>query len=160
KFTTETDTEVVAHLVATEMKNGRAPADAVAAALPRLRGAFALVFMFDGEEDLLIGARKGPPLAVGYGHGEMYLGSDAIALAPFPGAVAYLAAGGGVVVNGDGAEGRDAKGRAVKRNTTKSPPSAFLVEKGTHRHFMAKEIHEQPEVVGHTLAHCLDMVAE
>jgi glucosamine--fructose-6-phosphate aminotransferase (isomerizing) len=160
KFATETDTEVVAHLVAAEMKNGRAPADAVAAALPRLRGAFALVFMFEGEEDLLIGARKGPPLAIGYGDGEMYLGSDAIALAPFTDAVSYLDDGDWVVVHRDGAQVRDGKGRAVKRNIIKSSASAFLVDKGNHRHFMAKEIHEQPEVVGHTLAHCLDMVAE
>jgi glutamine---fructose-6-phosphate transaminase (isomerizing) len=160
KFATETDTEVVAHLVASEMKNGRAPADAVAAALPRLRGAFALVFMFEGEEDLLIGARKGPPLAVGYGDGEMYLGSDAIALAPFTDAVTYLDDGDWVVVHRDGAQVRDAKGHAVKRSVIKSSASAFLVDKGNHRHFMAKEIHEQPEVVGHTLAHCLDMVAE
>jgi glucosamine--fructose-6-phosphate aminotransferase (isomerizing) len=160
KFATETDTEVVAHLVAAEMKNGRAPADAVAAALPRLRGAFALVFMFEGEQDLLIGARKGPPLAVGYGDGEMYLGSDAIALAPFTDAVSYLDDGDWVVVHRDGAHVRDAKGHAVKRNIIKSSASAFLVDKGNHRHFMAKEIHEQPEVVGHTLAHCLDMVAE
>jgi glutamine---fructose-6-phosphate transaminase (isomerizing) len=160
KFATETDTEVVAHLVAAEMKNGRAPADAVAAALPRLRGAFALVFMFDGEEDLLVGARKGPPLAVGYGEGEMYLGSDAIALAPFTDAVSYLDDGDWVVVHRGGAQVHDAKGRVVKRNVIKSLASAFLVDKGNHRHFMAKEIHEQPEVVGHTLAHCLDMVAE
>jgi glucosamine--fructose-6-phosphate aminotransferase (isomerizing) len=160
KFATETDTEVVAHLVAAEMKNGRAPADAVAAALPRLRGAFALVFMFEGEEDLLIGARKGPPLAVGYGDGEMYLGSDAIALAPFTDAVSYLDDGDWVVVHRGGVQVRDAKGHTVKRNVIKSSASAFLVDKGNHRHFMAKEIHEQPEVVGHTLAHCLDMVAE
>jgi glutamine---fructose-6-phosphate transaminase (isomerizing) len=160
KFATETDTEVVAHLVATEMKNGRAPVDAVAAALPRLRGAFALVFMFEGEEDLLVGARKGPPLAVGYGEGEMYLGSDAIALAPFTDAVSYLDDGDWVVVHRAGAQVHDAKGRLVNRNVIKSSASAFLVDKGNHRHFMAKEIHEQPEVVGHTLAHCLDMVAE
>ena len=160
KFATETDTEVVAHLVAAEMKNGRAPADAVAAALPRLRGAFALVFMFEGEEDLLIGARKGPPLAIGYGDGEMYLGSDAIALAPFTDAVSYLDDGDWVVLHRHGVQVRDAKGHTVKRNVIKSSASAFLVDKGNHRHFMAKEIHEQPEVVGHTLAHCLDMVAE
>ncbi|MBV8752000.1 MAG: glutamine--fructose-6-phosphate transaminase (isomerizing) [Hyphomicrobiales bacterium] len=160
KFATETDTEVVAHLVATEMKNGRAPVEAVASALPRLRGAFALVFMFEGEEDLLVGARKGPPLAVGYGEGEMYLGSDAIALAPFTDAVSYLDDGDWVVVHRDGAQVHDAKGRVVKRSIIKSSASAFLVDKGNHRHFMAKEIHEQPEVVGHTLAHCLDMVAE
>jgi glucosamine--fructose-6-phosphate aminotransferase (isomerizing) len=160
KFATETDTEVVAHLVAAEMKKGRAPIDAVKAALPRLRGAFALVFMFEGEEDLLVGARKGPPLAIGYGDGEMYLGSDAIALAPFTDAVSYLDDGDWVVVHRKGAQVHDAKGKAVKRGVIKSSASAFLVDKGNHRHFMAKEIHEQPEVVGHTLAHCLDMVAE
>jgi glucosamine--fructose-6-phosphate aminotransferase (isomerizing) len=160
KFATETDTEVVAHLVAAEMKNGRTPTDAVKAALPRLRGAFALLFMFEGEEDLLVGARKGPPLAIGYGDGEMYLGSDAIALAPFTDAVSYLDDGDWVVVHRDGARVHDAKGKVVKRNIIKSSASAFLVDKGNHRHFMAKEIHEQPEVVGHTLAHCLDMVAE
>jgi glutamine---fructose-6-phosphate transaminase (isomerizing) len=160
KFATETDTEVVAHLVAAEMKKGRAPIDAVKAALPRLRGAFALVFMFEGEEDLLVGARKGPPLAIGYGDGEMYLGSDAIALAPFTDAVSYLDDGDWVVVHRKGAQVHDAKGKVVKRGVIKSSASAFLVDKGNHRHFMAKEIHEQPEVVGHTLAHCLDMVAE
>jgi glucosamine--fructose-6-phosphate aminotransferase (isomerizing) len=160
KFKTETDTEVIAHLVAAEMKNGRSPADAVAAALPRLRGAFALAFLFDGEDDLLVGARKGSPLAVGYGDGEMYLGSDAIALAPFTDAVSYLEDGDWVVVRRDGAQVHDAAGHPVKRTVIKSSASAFLVDKGNHRHFMAKEIHEQPEVVGHTLAHCLDMAAE
>ncbi len=87
RFSTETDTEVVAHLVSAELDKGRTPADAVAAALPRLKGAFALAFLFEGEEDLLVGARRGSPLAVGYGDGEMFLGSDAIALAPFPDAV-------------------------------------------------------------------------
>ena len=134
KFATETDTEVVAHLVAVEMKNGRAPVDAVAAALPRLRGAFALVFMFEGEQDLLVGARKGPPLAVGYGEGEMYLGSDAIALAPFTDAVSYLDDGDWVVVHRAGAQVHDAKWRVVKRNVIKSSASAFLVDKGNHRH--------------------------
>ncbi|HEV3395580.1 MAG TPA: glutamine--fructose-6-phosphate transaminase (isomerizing) [Xanthobacteraceae bacterium] len=160
KFATETDTEVVAHLVAAEMKNGRSPADAVAAALPRLRGAFALAFLFDGEDDLLVGARKGSPLAVGYGEGEMYLGSDAIALAPFTDAVSYLDDGDWVVVHRGGAQVHDAGGQMVKRTVIKSSASAFLVDKGNHRHFMAKEIHEQPEVVGHTLANCLDMTAE
>src|SRR6478736_3617233 len=90
KFESETDTEVVAHLVTDEMKKGRSPAEAVDAALPRLRGAFALAFLFEGEDDLLIGARKGSPLAIGYGDGEMYLGSDAIALAPFTDTISYL----------------------------------------------------------------------
>ena len=157
KFLTETDTEVVAHLVSAELKRGLSPKDAVAAALPRLKGAFALAFLFDGEEDLLIGARRGSPLAVGYGDGEMFLGSDAIALAPFTDAVSYLEDGDWVVINRKGAEVHDEKGAPVKRAVIKSTASAFLVDKGNHRHFMAKEIHEQPEVVGHTLAHYLDM---
>jgi glucosamine--fructose-6-phosphate aminotransferase (isomerizing) len=160
KFSTETDTEVVAHLVTEEMKQGRTPAEAVKAALPRLRGAFALAFLFEGEEDLLVGARKGSPLAVGYGKGEMYLGSDAIALAPFTDTISYLEEGDWVVLRRKGAEVRDAAGKKVKRAVQKSNASAFLVDKGNHRHFMAKEIHEQPEVVGHTLAHYLDMSAE
>jgi len=158
-FVTETDTEVVAHLVSLEIKKGRSPADAVAAALPRLRGAFALAFLFEGEENLLVGARRGSPLAVGYGDGEMYLGSDAIALAPFTDAVSYLEDGDWVVIRRDGAEVHDASGTRVTRPVIKSNASAFLVDKGNHRHFMAKEIHEQPEVVGHTLAHYLDMAA-
>src|SRR5215472_14304718 len=159
-FTSETDTEVVAHLVTHEMKKGRGPVEAVAAALPQLKGAFALAFLFEGEEDVLIGARRGSPLAVGYGEGEMFLGSDAIALAPFTDAVSYLEDGDWVVLNRKGADVRDEKGAHVQRPIIKSTASAFLVDKGNHRHFMAKEIHEQPEVVGHTLAHCLDMVAE
>jgi len=157
KFVTDTDTEVVAHLVSSELKKGRKPADAVAAALPRLKGAFALAFLFEGEEDLLVGARRGSPLAIGYGEGEMFLGSDAIALAPFTDAVSYLEEGDWVVVTRSGADVRNAEGVPVKRAVIKSNASAFLVDKGNHRHFMAKEIHEQPEVVGHTLAHYLDM---
>ncbi len=160
KFATETDTEVVAHLVTSELEKGNTPADAVAAALPRLRGAFALAFLFNGEEDLLIGARKGSPLAVGYGQGEMYLGSDAIALAPFTDTVSYLEDGDWVVLDRKSAQVHDATGRKVTRPVIKSSASAFLVDKGNHRHFMAKEIHEQPEVVGHTLAHYLDFAGE
>ncbi|HEY4404961.1 MAG TPA: glutamine--fructose-6-phosphate transaminase (isomerizing), partial [Xanthobacteraceae bacterium] len=160
KFGSETDTEVVAHLVTDEMKNGRSPVAAVAAALPRLRGAFALAFLFEGENDLLIGARKGSPLAVGYGDGEMYLGSDAIALAPFTDTISYLEEGDTAVLTRKGVAIHDAKGATVERAMVKSAASAFLVDKGNHRHFMAKEIHEQPEVVGHTLAHYLDMAAE
>jgi len=157
KFGSETDTEVVAHLVTHEMKKGRSPADAVSAALPRLRGAFALAFLFQGEDDLLIGARKGSPLAVGYGDGEMYLGSDAIALAPFTNRISYLEDGDQAVVTRKGVEVRDVRGSVAERAVLHSPATAFLVDKGNHRHFMAKEIHEQPEVVGHTLAHYLDM---
>ena len=160
KFGSDTDTEVIAHLVTGEMKNGRSPVAAVEAALPRLRGAFALAFLFEGENDLLIGARKGSPLAVGYGEGEMYLGSDAIALAPFTDTIAYLEDGDAAVLTRAGAEIRDASGAKVERTVVKSAASAFLVDKGNHRHFMAKEIHEQPEVVGHTLAHYLDMANE
>jgi glucosamine--fructose-6-phosphate aminotransferase (isomerizing) len=159
-FGSETDTEVVAHLVTAEMKRGRDPAQAVAAALPRLRGAFALAFLFDGKDDLLIGARKGSPLAVGYGDGEMFLGSDAIALAPFTDTISYLDDGDWVVLNRDKAEVHDQTGRIVKRQILRSNASALLIDKGNYRHFMAKEIHEQPEVVGHTLAHYLDMAAE
>jgi glutamine---fructose-6-phosphate transaminase (isomerizing) len=160
KFSTETDTEVVAHLVTHEMNQGRAPAEAVQAALPRLRGAFALAFLFEGEEDLLIGARKGSPLAIGYGKGEMYLGSDAIALAPFTETISYLEEGDWAVLSRKGVQVRDAAGKKVKRAVQQSNASAFLIDKGNHRHFMAKEIFEQPEVVGHTLAHYLDMSAE
>jgi glutamine---fructose-6-phosphate transaminase (isomerizing) len=160
EFASETDTEVVAHLVSREMSTGRSPVEAVKAALPRLRGAFALVFLFKGEKDLLIGARKGSPLAVGYGDGEMYLGSDAIALAPFTDTISYLEDGDCVVLSRKKVEVRDTTGAKVERPVLKSSASALLVDKGNHRHFMAKEIHEQPEVVGHTLAHYVDMAAE
>src|SRR5947199_1603252 len=160
EFGSDTDTEVVAHLVTHEMKKGRSPAEAVAAALPRLRGAFALAFLFEGENDLMIGARKGSPLAIGYGDGEMYLGSDAIALAPFTDTISYLEEGDWAVLTRKSVEVRDAKGSKVARAVLRSSASAFLVDKGNYRHFMAKEIHEQPEVVGHTLAHYIEMTAE
>src|SRR6202453_1321106 len=160
KFSTETDTEVVAHLVSEELERGLSPLQAVMAALPRLRGAFALAFLFAGEDNLLIGARKGSPLAVGFGDKMMFVGSDAIALAPFTDMVSYLEDGDCVVVSRAGAEVRDAAGRLVERPVLKSQASVLLLDKGNHRHFMAKEIHEQPEVVGHTLANYIDMTAE
>ncbi len=160
KFATETDTEVIAHLVTEEMKSGASPVEAVRRALPRLRGAFALAFLFAGQENLLIGARKGSPLAVGFGDGAMYVGSDAIALAPFTDMVSYLEDGDWVVVTRQGAEVHNAEGAVVQREVLKSQASVLLIDKGNHRHFMAKEIHEQPEVVGHTLANYLDMAAE
>jgi glucosamine--fructose-6-phosphate aminotransferase (isomerizing) len=150
---------VIAHLVSEEMSRGASPVDAVRAALPRLRGAFALAFLFAGKDDLLIGARRGSPLAVGYGDGEMFVGSDAIALAPFTDTISYLEDGDWTIVTRNGAEIHDMHGNLVERAVLKSNASAFLVDKGNHRHFMAKEIHEQPEVVGHTLAHYLDMAA-
>ena len=160
KFATETDTEVVAHLVTEEMKRGASPVEAVKRSLPRLRGAFALAFLFAGEENLLIGARKGSPLAVGFGDGAMFVGSDAIALAPFTDTVSYLEDGDWVIVTRQGAEVHDASGAVVHRDVLKSQASVMLIDKGNHRHFMAKEIHEQPEVVGHTLSNYLDMAAE
>ncbi|AOG04740.1 glutamine--fructose-6-phosphate transaminase (isomerizing) [Bosea sp. RAC05] len=158
-FETETDTEIVAHLVTRELDRGLTPVDAVAASLPRLRGAFALAFLFEGQEDLLIGARKGSPLAVGIGDGEMYLGSDALALAPFTNLIAYLEEGDWVVLNRKGASFYDKANQPVQRRAQRVAAGAFLVEKGNHRHFMAKEIYEQPEVVGHTLTQYLDMAA-
>ena len=160
KFVTETDTEVVAHLVSQEMERGASPVDAVKAALPRLRGAFALAFLFAGEDNLLIGARKGSPLAIGYGEGAMFVGSDAIALAPFTDTVSYLEDGDWVVVTRAGAEVHDAQGAVVQRAVLKSQAAVMHIDKGNHRHFMAKEIFEQPEVVGHTLANYIDMAAE
>ena len=160
KFGSETDTEVVAHLVTEEMNKGKPPVEAVAAALKQLRGAFALAFLFAGEDDLMIGARKGSPLAIGYGDSEMYLGSDAIALAPFTDTISYLEDGDWAVMTHKGVEIHDEQGRPVERAVIKSTASAQMVDKGNHKHFMAKEIHEQPEVVGHTLAHYIDMTTE
>ncbi len=159
RFATETDSEVVAHLVTAELEAGRSPIEAVAAALPQLHGAFALAFLFAGESDLLIGARRGPPLAVGYGDGEMYLGSDALALAPFTDEVSYLDDGDWVVLTRTSAEFYDEANRRVARPKQKSLASAYTIDKGNYRHFMAKEIHEQPEVVGRTLAHYTDLSA-
>jgi glucosamine--fructose-6-phosphate aminotransferase (isomerizing) len=160
KFGSETDTEVVAHLVTDEMKKGKPPVQAVAAALKQLRGAFALAFLFAGEDDLMIGARKGSPLAIGYGDGVMYLGSDAIALAPFTDTISYLEDGDWAVMTHKGVEIHDEQGHKVERPVVKSTASAQMVDKGNHKHFMAKEIHEQPEVVGHTLAYYIDMTTE
>jgi glucosamine--fructose-6-phosphate aminotransferase (isomerizing) len=157
RFETETDTEVVAQLVGDALRRGLTPADAVRETLPRLHGAFALAFLFDGEDDLLIGARQGAPLAVGWGDDEMYLGSDALALAPFTDTITYLEDGDWAVLSRKGAKFTDVSGREVQRKRQKTTAGAFLVDKGNHRHFMAKEIHEQPEVVGRTLAHYLDM---
>ena len=162
-FSTETDTEVVAHLVTDAMDRGMGPVDAIAASLPRLKGAFALAFLFNHEENLLVGARQGAPLAVGYGQGEdagvLYLGSDALALAPFTDTLTYLEEGDWVVLTHQGATFHDAAGGIVERRKLRTQASAFLVDKGNHRHFMAKEIHEQPEVVGRTLGRYLDMSA-
>ncbi|MEZ0221970.1 glutamine--fructose-6-phosphate transaminase (isomerizing) [Tardiphaga sp. 1201_B9_N1_1] len=160
KFASETDTEVVAHLVSFYLQKGASPVEAVKQALPRLKGAFALAFVFKDHDNLMIGARKGSPLAVGYGDGEMYLGSDAIALAPFTDDISYLEDGDWVVLTRKGCEIHDESGKVVKRDVLKSGASAFMVDKANYRHFMAKEIHEQPEVVGHTLARYVDLANE
>jgi glucosamine--fructose-6-phosphate aminotransferase (isomerizing) len=160
KFSSETDTEVVAHLVNSYILKGASPQDAVKASLPQLRGAFALAFLFSGHGDLMIGARKGSPLAIGHGDGEMYLGSDAIALAPFTDTISYLEDGDWVVLSREVGVIYDAHGAMVNREVLKSGASSFLVDKANYRHFMAKEIHEQPEVVGHTLARYVDMATE
>ena len=155
-FHSETDTEVVAHLIAHYLKQGSAPEKAAHQAVSRLEGAFALAVLFNGAEELLIGARNGPPLAVGHGEDEMFLGSDAIALAPFTNMITYLEDGDWCVVRRSGVEIFDADGNPVQRVTQKSIGSSLMVDKGNHRHFMQKEIYEQPEVVSHTLSHFLD----
>jgi glucosamine--fructose-6-phosphate aminotransferase (isomerizing) len=156
-FASETDSEVVAHLVAEGLARGEAPSDAVASALRRLKGAFALAFLFEGEEDLLIGARRGSPLAVGWGNEGIYLGSDALALAPFAQKIAYLEEGDWVVLRRAEVQFHDSGDKRVERRRQPLQAGSFLVDKGNFRHFMAKEIHEQPEVVGRTLAHYLDL---
>jgi glucosamine--fructose-6-phosphate aminotransferase (isomerizing) len=161
EFSSETDTEVIAHLVSEAMRGGMSPAKAVASSMPRLKGAFALALIFEGEDDLLIGASRGAPLTVGFGEGErsgeMFLGSDALALAPFTSSIAYLEDGDFVVLTRASAKFYEADGNPAERQKIKSPASAMLIDKGNYRHFMAKEIHEQPEVIGRTLAHYLDM---
>ncbi|AWC23977.1 Glutamine--fructose-6-phosphate aminotransferase [isomerizing] [Aminobacter sp. MSH1] len=156
EFTSQTDTEVVAHLIARELARGTQPIEAAHASLKRLHGAFALAIMFQGDEDLIVGARNGPPLAIGHGEGEMFLGSDAIALAPFTNSVTYLEDGDWAVVRRSQFQIYDMDGTPVERQRRQSVGSSYLVDKGNHRHFMEKEIHEQPEVISHTLAHYLD----
>ncbi|QOG23972.1 glutamine--fructose-6-phosphate transaminase (isomerizing) [Bradyrhizobium sp. SEMIA] len=159
-FNSETDTEVVAHLVESYLKKSYSPQDAVQASLPRLRGAFALAFLFKAHDDLLICARRGSPLAIGHGNGEMYLGSDAIALAPLTDTITYLEDGDWAVLTRTMYVIYSVDGSVVERETSKSGVSSLLVDKANYRHFMAKEIHEQPTVAGKTLAHYLDTAAE
>ncbi len=150
-FLSDTDTEVVAHLISSRVERGESPRDAVADVLPRLRGAFSLAMTFRQHPDMLIGARLGSPLVVGYGEGEMYLGSDALALAPLTQRISYLEEGDWVVITRDGAEIFDAENNPVEREVRNSGASAAAVEKGNYRHFMQKEIFEQPTVVAQTL---------
>ncbi len=159
KFETETDTETVLHLISDYLAEGLTPVEAAGRALPRLRGAFALGLIFASEDDLMIGARQGPPLAIGHGDGEMYLGSDAIALALFTDTITYLEDGDWAVLKRGKVQIFNLDGRPVERPAIKSVASSLLVDKGNFRHFMAKEIHEQPEVIGHTLANYLDFAS-
>ena len=151
EFRSQTDTEVVAHLVAREIERGRPPREAVAAVLPQLHGAFAMAFMFAFDADLLIGARMGAPLTIGYGEGETYLGSDALALAPLTQKIAYLEEGDWCVLSRERVEIFDRDNRPVERPITMSGLTGALISKGNYRHYMLKEIHEQPVVVAQTL---------
>jgi glutamine---fructose-6-phosphate transaminase (isomerizing) len=151
-FESETDTEVVAHLVSEQVEVGKSPADAVKAVLPTLRGAFALAIAFRQHPDFLIGARLGSPLVVGYGDGETYLGSDALALAPLTQKIAYLDEGDWVIITREGAQIFDKDNNPVTREITTSGVSAAAIEKGNYRHYMQKEIFEQPTVVAQTLS--------
>jgi glucosamine--fructose-6-phosphate aminotransferase (isomerizing) len=157
---TQTDTESVALWVTRELDRGLDPEMAVASTLKKLRGAFALALMFKGHDRLLIAARHGAPLAVGYGDTEMYLGSDAMALAPFTSRLSYLLDGDWAVITPKGVTIRDGADAIVRREMLVSQASALMVDKGNHRHFMAKEIYEQPETISHTLSHYVDMGAE
>ncbi len=159
-FASDTDTEVIAHLISHEMKKGADPIAATKTSLARLRGAFALAIIFAGHDNLMIGAREGSPLAIGHGDGETYLGSDAIALAPFTSRITYLEEGDWAILTREKVEVRDRHGRRVDRPEITSSASGFLVDKGNHRHFMLKEIHEQPEVISHTLTNYIDMGEE
>ncbi len=159
-FTSETDTEVVAHLVSEQVEGGLSPVEAVRTVLPRLHGAFALAILFRQHPDLLIGARLGSPLVVGHGDGETYLGSDALALAPLTQRIAYLEEGDWVVCTRDGAQVYDQQNNAVERPITISGVTGELVSKGNHRHYMLKEIYEQPIVVAQTLRSYLQRLDE
>lgn len=155
-FHSQTDTEVVAHLLAGYRADGLTPREAMGKAVPQLEGAYALAVLFEDEPDMILGARSGPPLAVGHGKGEMFLGSDAIALAPFTDEITYLEDGDWVVITRDAIEIYDEGGNRVERVSQLSQGAAYVVDKGNHRHFMEKEIHEQPEVVSNTLSHYVD----
>jgi glucosamine--fructose-6-phosphate aminotransferase (isomerizing) len=158
-FESQTDTEVVAHLIDRELAKGAESLAAFKAALDQIEGAYALAVLISGEKPVILGARLGPPLIVGYGEGEMFIGSDAIAVGPFTTRIAYLEEGDYVAIDHNSAQIFDASGRSVKRKVHLVPASAALVEKGNYRHFMAKEIHDQPDACQHTLSAYLDPVA-
>src|ERR1044071_8071225 len=151
RFESETDTEVVGHLVSREIERGASAENAVAAVLPRLTGAFAIAFLFRDHPDLLIAARRGAPLTVGYGDGQNYLGSDALAVAPWTQRIAYLDEGDWAVVRRDRIEIFNRENQPVEREIVESGASSAHVDKGNYRHYMQKEIFEQPVVVAQTL---------
>ena len=150
-FDTETDTEVIAQLVSFHLGQGKTPKEAAFAALKRLEGAYAVAMVFEGEDDLIIAARQGSPLAIGIGDGEHYIGSDAFSLAPITNKVIYIEDGDWAMMSRSSVEIYDMTGNQVDRPVSTTSVSAALVDKGNHRHFMAKEIYEQPDVIGHTL---------
>ncbi len=151
RFETETDTEAVVHLVSDFLGQGMTPQQAVAASLAKLEGAFALAILFSGHEGLMIAARRGSPLAVGYGDGEMFVGSDALALAPLTQRICYLEEGDWAEITATGAVVHDASGAVVQREVKQTATSGAMIGKGNFPHFMLKEIYEQPAVVGDTL---------
>ena len=155
-FESETDTETIAHLLATEVEAGASPADAMAAVLPRLEGAFALAALFDNHDGMVIAVRKGAPLVIGYGNGEMFLGSDAIALASLAREIAYLEEGDWAVLTPESATIRDATGAVVDRDRVRNAVDPAMAEKGNYPHFMIKEIHEQPETISRSLLPYVD----
>jgi glucosamine--fructose-6-phosphate aminotransferase (isomerizing) len=159
-FSSDTDTEVVAHLLDDNLQKGLAPIDAFKATLDRLRGAYALAVLVSGEQAVILGARNGPPLALGYGDGEMFVGSDGLALGPFTNRVAYLEDGDYVIVDHGGAKVFDQAGQPVERSIKLLPASAAVMEKGNYRHFMEKEIHDQPEGCQRTIAAYVDTLTD
>lgn len=154
-FVTETDTETIALLAHSHMQSGLQPVDAALKTLSQLEGAFALAFLFEGEEDLIVAARKGSPLAIGHGDGEMFVGSDAIALSPLTDQITYLEEGDSAVVTRQSLTIRDLEGNEVQRECKTINIDQTLVDKGGHKHFMAKEIAEQPTVLGEAIRHYL-----
>ncbi|MBB3312131.1 glucosamine--fructose-6-phosphate aminotransferase (isomerizing) [Rhizobium sp. BK196] len=158
-FQSQTDTEVVAHLMAKYLREGLSPREAMLKMLNRVTGAYALAVMLKSDPDTIMAARSGPPLAIGYGRGEMFLGSDAIALSPFTNEITYLVDGDWAIITREGATVLDFSGKVVKRPRQISQATAYVVDKGNHRHFMEKEIYEQPEVISHALSHYVDFAA-
>jgi glutamine---fructose-6-phosphate transaminase (isomerizing) len=159
-FESETDTEVIAALIDSELAAGKPPVAALKAALDQLSGAYAIAVLIDGDDELIMGARKGSPLVVGYGEGEMFLGSDALAVGPFTNRIAYLEEGDYVAIDHTSAKIFDVTGKAVTREVRTVAASAALVEKGNYRHFMEKEIHDQPEGCQRTVAAYVDTLTD